>query len=88
MQKYNYALPTSPQQSPGVTILIATRAVVKTTVKYLLSLLFPGHSDTSIQRELPLKFLTYAVIALNTVCLAPQVFTYMHIERATYFTEL
>ena len=38
--------------------------------------------------ELPYKFVTYLVIAFNTVWLAPQVFRYIGIERETFFTEI
>lgn len=78
----------------GVVILVATRALMKATV-YNVACYLSGVNRNNYKRttqmlsvELPYKFVTYLVIAFNTVWLAPQVFHFIGIERETFFTEI
>ena len=77
----------------GVVILVSTRAVMK-AIMYNLICVITGIKKTdfkarqSLYIELPEKFVTYTVIAFNTVYLAPQVFRILGIERETFFTEI
>ena len=77
----------------GVVILFATRAIMKSIVFSVLSLI-TGLNKAQLkdaQRlsiEIPNKFITYLSIAFNTVYLAPQIFRILGIERETYFTEI
>lgn len=77
----------------GVVILIATRVVMK-LLSYNLVCYIVGVSKEDMQAhkklsvELPYKLITYTLIAFNSVFLAPQIFSYLGIERETYFTEL
>jgi len=77
----------------GILVVVATRAVFKSltyaTACYLLKL--DPHDKSNGRKttvELSSKFLTYAAIAFNAAYLAPAVFRFMNIERATMFTEV
>ena len=97
-----YALPTLTLSMVGIGMLrmlvggvfvFATRVLIKTitltSVCYVLGI--SKDDQVAKQRlavELPTKFISYVVIALVTVVVAPAFFKHLGIERESYFTEL
>ena len=65
----------------GVTVIIPTRAMVKSTVHTVVPWLL---AETDPERkkavsEMPHKFLTYLVVGITAVGFVPQLFTYFHV---------
>ena len=77
----------------GLLILFSTRLAMKLSM-YNLICYVCGFDKKDIKArqklvvELPYKFITYIVISLNVVCLAPYIFRQLGIERVTSFTEM
>lgn len=84
----------------GLAVVVATRALAKplskTVMKGLALLLSKDRkrvkegqvSDLELFVRLGSKLITYGLIGLNVMCLAPNVFRYLDIERPTFHTEI
>lgn len=88
-----FVLTTVVRMALGGTILIGTRAGMKAILLRLLCAIFGEQHDDPKSRqmlkiELPYKFFTYLVLAINVVYAAPLMFKYIGVSRVTNFTDL
>ena len=76
----------------GAFILMLTRAVAKkVTFKVMCHLTGMNEQDPRAQQtptiQVMQKYITYTLVALSAVVVAPQVFKLLAVERVTFFTE-